>query len=167
VQLPYAWDDVPEHRAYSGRATFRTSVELPSESHGRVILDFGDATAIELDPAAEAGIRGHSYRANVAAPVRDVAIVRVNGADCGILWAPPYSIDVTDAVRPGANEIELVVCNTASNRLAGDAETHDAIRNLAARSERDFGRRFRMQELDKAMDGVRSGLLTVPALVIG
>lgn len=173
VQLPYAWDDEPERRAYSGQAVYRTSVELPSARGGsagaadKVILDFGEATPIELDPAEQAGMRGHSYRATVAAPVREIAMVRVNGVDCGLLWAPPYSVDVTDALRPGRNDIEVVVCNTASNRLAGDVETRTAILGLAAASERDFGRRFRMQELDKAMDAVRSGLLAVPTLVVG
>ena len=37
---------------------------------------------------------------------------------------------------------------------------------MVAESERRYGRRFRMQELDLAMDGVRSGLLAVPTLVI-
>ena len=37
---------------------------------------------------------------------------------------------------------------------------------MAADSERRYGRRFRMQELDRAMHGVRSGLLEVPTLVI-
>ena len=37
---------------------------------------------------------------------------------------------------------------------------------MVAESERRYGRRFRMQELDRAMDGIRSGLLACPALVI-
>jgi hypothetical protein len=37
---------------------------------------------------------------------------------------------------------------------------------LAARSEARYGRRFRMQDLDRAMASVRSGLLSVPTIVV-
>jgi hypothetical protein len=53
------------------------------------------------------------------------------------------------------------VYNTAANALAAD----EHIASLVAESEARYGRRFRMQELDKAMDTVRSGLLKVPAVV--
>jgi hypothetical protein len=86
----------------------------------------------------------------------------VNSVDCGLAWAPPYRVDITSAVRPGSNEIAVTVYNTAANALAVD----EHIRRLAAESEERYGRRFRMQELDKAMDTVRSGLLAVPALVL-
>jgi hypothetical protein len=169
IELPYAWDDESERRAYSGQAVFRIDMELPGGpggmpvGAGAAVLDFGDVTAIDLGPSAEQDMRGHSYRTTVAAPVREIALVRVNGTDCGVVWAPPYEVEVSHALRPGLNEIEITVCNTASNALAVD----DSIRSLAARSEHEFGRRFRMQELDRAMDGVRSGLLAVPALVFG
>jgi len=65
-------------------------------------------------------------------------------------------------VRNGGNQIEIIVYNTAANALAAD----DHITELAAASEARYGRRFRMQDLDRAMDTVRSGLLHVPTLVV-
>jgi hypothetical protein len=38
----------------------------------------------------------------------------------GSLWKPRFRIDVTDAVRPGAYELEVRVTNLWPNRLIGD-----------------------------------------------
>jgi hypothetical protein len=105
---------------------------------------------------------GPSYRVAVRGPIGEVAQVRVNGIDCGLAWAPPYRVEITDALHSGTNEIEIMVCNTAANALAAD----EHIAQLAADSEARYGRRFRMQDLDRAMESVRSGLLRVPAIVV-
>jgi hypothetical protein len=97
----------------------------------------------------------------VRGPVGEIARVRVNGIDCGLAWAPPYRVEISDALRSSANKIEIIVYNTAANTLA--AEEH--ITRLAAESETRYGRRFRMQDLGRAMESVRSGLLRVPTLV--
>ena len=86
----------------------------------------------------------------------------MNGIDCGVVWAPPYQVDVTGAARSGWNQIEITVRNTAANALAADQH----IIELAAQSEARYGRRFRMQDLDRAMATVRSGLLSVPTIVV-
>jgi hypothetical protein len=52
--------------------------------------------------------------------VRDIAEVEINGKPAGLVWAPPYRIDVTDALRPGANRLEVKVTNEWTNRLIGD-----------------------------------------------
>jgi len=163
IAVPHAWEDTPDRIGYSGAASYTTTQDLTDLPAGaRVLLDFGETTPTDTGSADVGGMRGHSYRAMVSTPVREVAVVRVNGIECGIAWAPPYRVDITSAVRTGANQIEVVVHNTAANRLAAD----DAIVELAAASDEHHGRRFRMQELDLAMDGVRSGLLTVPGIVI-
>ena len=95
-------------------------------------------------------------------PVGEVAQVRVNDVDCGLAWAPPYQVEITDALRSGANMIEIIVYNTAANALAAD----EHIKQLAAESEARYSRRFRMQDLDRATESVRSGLLRVPMLVV-
>ena len=68
-------------------------------------------------------------------------------------------MEITDALRSGTNQIEIIVYNTAANALAAD----EHIRRLAAESEARYGRRFRLQDLDQAMDTVRSGLLQPPS----
>ena len=160
ADLPHVWEDQPGRRHYSGAATYTTTLDLEVVPD-RVLIDFGEAELRE-GAAAERGLVGPSYRVGVRGPVGEVAQVRVNSVDCGLAWAPPYRVDITAAVRQGANEIVVTVCNTAANALAVD----EPIRRLAAESEERYGRRFRMQELDKAMDTVRSGLLAVPALVL-
>ncbi len=52
-----------------------------------------------------------------------VAEVLVNGRSVGVLWKPPFRVDITDAVRPGTNELVVKVANTWSNRLVGDAQS--------------------------------------------
>ena len=53
--------------------------------------------------------------------------------------------------------------NTTANALAADA----TVDGWVADAERWHGRRFRMQALDRAREGLSSGLLTVPEIVIG
>ncbi len=52
--------------------------------------------------------------------VRDIAEVKVNGKSVGITWAPPYRIEVTNAIRPGINKVEIAVTNEWTNRQMGD-----------------------------------------------
>ena len=52
--------------------------------------------------------------------VEVVAEVRLNGKDLGILWKPPYRVDITEAVRSGDNDLEISVTNLWVNRLIGD-----------------------------------------------
>ncbi len=53
--------------------------------------------------------------------VANLAEVTVNGKKFGVLWKPPFVVDVTDAVRPGKNTLTVAVTNTWRNRLIGDA----------------------------------------------
>jgi hypothetical protein len=52
--------------------------------------------------------------------VRDLAEVKVNGKAVGMVWAPPYRVDVTGALKPGANKLEIAVTNEWTNRQMGD-----------------------------------------------
>jgi hypothetical protein len=52
--------------------------------------------------------------------VRDLAEVSVNGKSVGLVWAPPYRVDVSSALKPGLNKIEIKVTNEWSNRIVGD-----------------------------------------------
>ncbi len=91
------WSQRPEEgiRHYSGVAKYRASFEYQVENpRARVWLDLGR--------------------------VEVMARVRVNGHDCGIVWTHPYRVDVTRAVRAGANELEIEVANLWINRLIGD-----------------------------------------------
>ena len=54
--------------------------------------------------------------------VREIAEVSVNGKRAGVAWKAPYAVDVTDAVKAGANSLTIKVTNLWPNRLIGDAQ---------------------------------------------
>ena len=160
VELPHIWEDERGREHYSGAASYTTTIELDGVD-GQAWIDFGDCEVLD-GGATEHDLVGPSYRVAVRGPVGEVARVRVNGIDCGLAWAPPYRVQITDALRSGTNKIEIIVYNTAANALAADRH----MTRLAAESEARYGRRFRMQDLDRAMESVQSGLLRVPMIVL-
>lgn len=84
---------------FSGKATYRKTFEFRAATlrapHAMLILDLGE--------------------------VRDLATVRVNGREFVTLWTPPWRLDITAAVKPGENTLEIEIVNPWNNRLAGDA----------------------------------------------
>jgi len=53
--------------------------------------------------------------------VQVMAQVKLNGHDLGILWQPPFRVDVTEALQAGSNTLEIRVANLWPNRMIGDA----------------------------------------------
>ena len=84
-------DDI---RYYSGTAVYLTTFKAPKFSKG-------DRVVLNLDG------------------LRDVATVKVNGKECGIVWTAPYTVDITDAVKKGRNTLTIDVTNTWANALLG------------------------------------------------
>jgi hypothetical protein len=54
--------------------------------------------------------------------VYDMATVEINGNEVGVLWFPPFKMDVTDYVKTGNNTLKIKVANTWQNRLIGDEQ---------------------------------------------
>jgi hypothetical protein len=52
--------------------------------------------------------------------VEVMAQVTLNGKDLGILWKTPYKVDITGAIQPGENSLEVKVVNLPINRQIGD-----------------------------------------------
>jgi hypothetical protein len=46
-----------------------------------------------------------------------VARVQINGKEAGFVYAPPYELDVTRWIKPGSNQVEVVVIGTLKNTL--------------------------------------------------
>lgn len=113
-----SWSDDAETRYYSGLATYEKRFDLPLDhvlQGTRFLIDFGAGTRTPLpSPPGE-----HNMWAYLDGPVRDAAEVYVNGKLAGVVWHPPFRIDVTDQVRAGSNDLRIVVGNTAINELAG------------------------------------------------
>lgn len=113
-----SWADRSALRYYSGRAIYRKSVDIAPgdlQQHGSFVLDFGQGTPVPLpDPLPR-----FNMRAYLEGPVREAAEVSVNGKAAGVVWHPPFRVDVTPYLVPGKNEIVITVGNTAINEMAG------------------------------------------------
>ncbi len=54
--------------------------------------------------------------------VKNIAEVSVNGKALGIAWKPPFAVDLTGALKPGANALVIRVTNLWVNRMIGDRQ---------------------------------------------
>jgi len=84
---------------FSGTAAYSKSFQAPAKwfnTGARLWIDLGD--------------------------VKNIAEVSVNGKSLGILWKPPFRVDVTGAMKPGTNVLEIKVTNLWVNRLIGDQQ---------------------------------------------
>jgi len=94
-----SWTKRPEEgiRHYSGTATYRRSFEWPEslrKSGQRWFLDLGE--------------------------VKNLAEVRLNGQNLGVVWTKPFRVEITRAAKTGSNTLEIDVVNLWPNRLIGD-----------------------------------------------
>jgi hypothetical protein len=101
VTLPVlqSWIENPDPgvKYFSGTATYTKTLQAPADlaaRGGRILLDLGVA--------------------------RDLAQVTLNGRVLPLLWKAPYRVDVTDVLRPGANDLVVAVTNEWTNRQIGD-----------------------------------------------
>jgi hypothetical protein len=144
-----SWTELPERQYYSGEATYTRSFAMNREvaAGSRVFLDFGAGTATtDPRPPNAAGMR-----ALLDPPIREAAIIFINGKRAGSLWHPPYRIDISGLVHRGTNRVEVDVYNTAINLLAGQPpRDYTALRAK-------YGRRFDPQDMDN-LRPIPSGL---------
>jgi hypothetical protein len=103
VTLPdlISWSDHtdPGVKYFSGAATYSKTLEIAHEMLGkgkRLFLDLGQ--------------------------VEVMADVKLNGTQLGVLWKPPFTVDITAVAKPGANRLEIKVVNLWPNRLIGDEQ---------------------------------------------
>lgn len=83
---------------YSGIGKYQRTFELPHVPRaGRLLLDLGDVSA--------------------------TAAAHVNGLLAGVLSAPPWRVDVTELIRPGANTLAIEVANTLANHYSVGSPT--------------------------------------------
>ena len=127
MQTLHSWTDFAAQKYYSGPAIYTRTVEIPEAvaKSGHVLLDFGEGTPVPREQLHQAGTRTW-----YDPPIREVAVVSVNGKPAGNLWHPPYRLDVTALLHAGKNELRIAVANTAINELAGRAAPDYRLLNL-------------------------------------
>jgi hypothetical protein len=59
--------------------------------------------------------------------VHDIARVRLNGSDLGIVWTSPWQVKLDDILKRKGNILEIEVANTWVNRLIGDEQPANKI----------------------------------------
>jgi hypothetical protein len=150
VDHPLSWTELEGRKYYSGEAVYTRnySIAQPLPSDARVFLNFGEGTpTTDNRPPQAPGVH-----ALLDPPIREAAIVFVNGKRAGSLWHAPYRIEIASLLHPGENRIEVHVYNTAINELAG--QPHYDYTALNAK----YGKRFEPQDMDH-LQPVPSGLL--------
>ena len=99
------WTKRPEEgiRYYSGIAVYFKKFDLPKD-----LLPDGNAELyIDLQE------------------VNNMARVKLNGKDLGVVWTAPWQVRITEAIREKDNELEIEVANLWMNRLIGDEQFPD------------------------------------------
>jgi alpha-L-rhamnosidase len=115
----HSWSDEEPFKYYSGKVRYAKTIDLPAATilANSLVLDFGEGTPVPIPER----LPEFNMRAYLDGPVREAAAVCVNGQRVGVVWHPPYSIDLTKWLKPGKNELTIIVGNTAMNSLAGQA----------------------------------------------
>jgi len=85
---------------YSGIATYRKAIHLEKLEEKEYYIDLG--------------------------VVNDIARVKLNGEDLGVIWCAPWRINISSALQEGENVLEIEVANRWINRLLGDSQAPDA-----------------------------------------
>ena len=103
ITLPslVSWHDNADAgvKYFSGSATYAKTIQAPADwfrAGSSLWMDLGD--------------------------VKNIAEVTINGKPLGIFWKAPFRVDVTSAMKPGANALEIKVTNLWVNRLIGDQQ---------------------------------------------
>jgi len=89
----------PGIRYYSGTAFYRQTFDLHEVGGKDLYLDLGR--------------------------VKNIARVKLNGQDLGVVWTSPWQVDISAAAREGENELTVEVVNLWANRLIGDEQLPD------------------------------------------
>ncbi len=104
------WSVSPEDgiKYYSGKAVYSKTFSIPSfegsAKKSEIWLDLGK--------------------------LKNIAGVKLNNRDLGIIWTSPWEINISDAIREADNNLEITVINLWINRLIGDeSEPWDGVEN--------------------------------------
>lgn len=149
-----SWTNDPQTEYYSGKADYEKTIQVPESFLNRtkqparpIDLDFGEGEPVQPINMP------NGMRALLESPVRESALVYVNGQFAGSVWHPPYTLPVQKYLHAGQNQLRLVVANLAVNEMAGRTLPTYTLLN-----ER-YGQRFQPQGFEN--------FHTLPAGILG
>lgn len=90
------WTTLPGLKDFSGAGLYTMEADLPSdftEKNKTVFLDLGQ--------------------------VQEVAEVKINGTQAGVVWMQPYRLNISGLLKPGKNQFQIRVVNSLWNYAAG------------------------------------------------
>jgi alpha-L-rhamnosidase len=150
-----SWTELEGLRFFSGQGVYEKAVPVPEsmlKPGAKVYLNFGKGVPIEPHH------RQNGTQAWIESPVREAAVVYVNGQRAGSVWRPPYELEITRWLQSGENSFRIVVGNLAINSMAGKSLPDYRLLNLR------YGKRFAPQDMDN-LQPLPSGLLGPITLV--
>ena len=100
-----SWSDSTDEgvKYFSGTATYTRKLDAPAawfKTSSHIWIDLGD--------------------------VKNIAEISINGKSLGTVWKRPFRVDATSALKPGANNIVIIVTNLWVNRIIGDRQPNAA-----------------------------------------
>ncbi len=108
-------------------AEFKSLIDWTRHADDRIKYYSGAATytrAFELHPISE---KRYWLQLNQVQDV-GIAAIRLNGEELGTTWTRPFRQEITCALTPGINHLEITVVNSWLNRLIGDRGKPQAAR---------------------------------------
>jgi hypothetical protein len=153
-----SWTEDESRKYFSGSVIYERSFSTTAMLDARglhVYLNFGEGTPVTTEERRA----GNGMRAMLENPVREAAVVYINGKRAGSIWCPPYELNITPFVHPGENQLRIEVANTALNAMAkGPLPDYKAL-------NAKYGERFQAQDMDKVQP-LPAGLLGPVRLIV-
>jgi len=88
---------------YSGIARYRKTFDVPNT------IELANNSGIYLD----------------LGEVKNMARVKLNGKDLGVIWTSPWRVNISDVFKEKENKLEIEIANLWGNRLVGDDRLPD------------------------------------------
>jgi len=125
-EIPGAWDlTFPPNWGAPEHVTFPKLMSWTDSPDTGVKYFSGTATySKEIDVSSADLAAGKSLWLDLGR-VKNLAEVFVNGKSLGILWKPPFRVNLAGVARPGKNKLEIKITNLWPNRLIGDEQLPD------------------------------------------
>jgi hypothetical protein len=109
------------------KITFETLQDWTNHSDPRIKYYSGIATYRQIFDLTESQISNFKSQIFLdLGTVHDMARVKLNGKDLGVVWCAPWRVDITGALKAGENRLEIEVVNRWPNRMIGDKQPAEA-----------------------------------------